>query len=1009
MSRLHLYTIAPDAPFLATLAERVLDGTLLNGWRREGPFWLTDVTIVLPTRRARLALAEEFRARGNSLLPDIRAFGGEAADEEPFLPPIEAETLPEPVSRLERLLVLARLIAAWAETPEGRETLADPPNPAEILALADELAQLIDDLHTEDVPFSALRNLTPAELAANWQQTLKFLDVALTAWPAILGERGRRDASDLRNARLDRQAATAPLLFGDRPVIAAGSTGSIPATARLIGAIARLERGAVVLPGLDTTISPEGHAALLDADRLPHGNPQYGLMRLLRRLDAGIGDVTELAPEPRSTRTTIIRKALALADDTAAWARDREALGPGAISEALADVTMLAARTAEEEARAIALAARDGLVRGRTVGIVSPDRNLARRIASELMRFDIMVDDAAGAPLFQAPSGRLARQILALAAGECSAVDLMALLRNRAVVLGLERATVSRTADLIEFGLLRGQRPAPGIAGLRKALADNLSGKTQFPATRLWADDAERIEAVLAGLERALAPLFSLLKEKRFTAPAFATALAGAVAGVLEASSDGLPGRREFDDWAGELAARPGDGPAFPAIGLDGVLYRLMAGFEVRNVQPRRDDIAIWGQLEARLQNPGLMILAGVNEDIWPEAADPGPWMSRGMRLTAGLEPPERKQGLAAHDFEMALGNREVVIAFAQRLGSSPALPSRLVQRLEAFVGDDTAKAMRARGRAWQEAAQKLDAVATSRAAERPLPRPPAHLRPRRLSVTEVETLFRSPYDIYAKHVLRLKPLDPLGSEPGARERGSMIHDVFARFVLGKCDFAAPDAYETLMAMAKQSFAGLEGIGARRDIWLKRFEVAARAFLAFERDREASLAVRHAEIDGNWPFPALDGFRLTGRADRIDLLADGTLEIIDFKTGGVPAPKAMKAFEAPQLLLEAAMAQAGAFEGLAAGPASALTYIKIGLGPDSFVPHSFRPRDGFGLMEAADEAGRRLQGHVAAFLLSDTHPMAARIRPDTGQRFAGAYDHLARIDEWTLGEEEEVP
>jgi ATP-dependent helicase/nuclease subunit B len=403
------------------------------------------------------------------------------------------------------------------------------------------------------------------------------------------------------------------------------------------------------------------------------------------------------------------------------------------------------------------------------------------------------------------------------------------------------------------------------------------------------------------------------------------------------------------------------------------------------------------------------MILDGVNEDIWPESADPVPWMSRAMRHNAGLEPPERKQGLAAHDFEMALGNRQVIVAFAQRLGTSPALPSRFVQRLEAFVGDAAATAMRRRGARWQQAATRLDAVATTRPAERPAPQPPAALRPRRLSVTEVETLFRSPYDIYARHVLRLRQLDPLGSEPGARERGSMIHEVFARFVIEGHDFVAPDAFGKLMAMAKESFAGLEGIGDRRDIWLKRFEAAAQAFLSFERDREASLAARHAEIDGDWSFPDLDGFRLTGRADRVDRMTDGTLEIIDFKTGSVPTPKAMKAFEVPQLLLEAAMAAAGGFKAVAPAPASALTYIKIGLGPDSFVPHGFKPREGFDLMGAADEASRRLQGHVAAFLLSDRHPMPARIRPATGQRFGGAYDHLARTDEWTLNEGDEAP
>jgi ATP-dependent helicase/nuclease subunit B len=434
------------------------------------------------------------------------------------------------------------------------------------------------------------------------------------------------------------------------------------------------------------------------------------------------------------------------------------------------------------------------------------------------------------------------------------------------------------------------------------------------------------------------------------------------------------------------------------------VLFALMAGAEVRNAIPRRDDIAIWGQLEARLQNPDLMILAGLNEDVWPEAADPGPWLSRGMRLAIGLEPPERKQGLAAHDFEMALGNANTLIALSQRLGTSPSLPSRLVQRLEAFAGEDTAKALRARGAIWLQQARAIDAVVETRAAKRPAPRPAAKQRPRRLSITEIETLFRSPYDIYAKHVLRLRKLDPLGEEPGGRERGNLIHEVFARFVIDRHDFAAPDALAKLEAMAEEVFSGLDAIGERRDIWLRRFSVAAQGFLDFENERTPRLAARHAEIDGEWAFPLLGGFKLIGRADRIDELSDGTLEIIDFKTGSIPEPKAMGNFDAPQLPLEAAMAKAGGFKVVAPAASSALTFIKIGLGPEAFLPFAFKPREDLDLMGAADEVSRRLQGHVAELLLKDALPMAANIRPDTKRRYRGDYEHLARTDEWAIAE-----
>ncbi|WP_375451210.1 double-strand break repair protein AddB [uncultured Devosia sp.] len=996
-----IFSIAPHAKFLATLADRVLDGTLLGDWARTGPFWLSDVTIVVPTRRAKLALAEEFARRGAGLLPDIRTFGGQVEDEEPFLPPFDLPVLPGAVSSLERRLVLSWLVAAWARTARGQQAFANPPNAAEILAMAESLGGLVDELTSQDVGARQLQDIVPDDLAQNWQQTLDFLKIVLSYWPERLKTAKTADAVFLRNARLDRQAAAAPLVYGGRPVIAAGSTGSIPATARLLAAIAKLPRGAIVLPGFDTGMTPGGHGDLLNDAKNPHGHPQYGLAKLLRALGAGVGDVVELAPT-EAERTVLVRRALALTDDTAHWADQK--LSEAALVRASEGIVLISARTEDEEARAVALAARDGLADGRTVGIVTPDRNLARRIAAELGRFGVLVDDAAGAPLFQSAAGRLAREILALAVNGCGAVDLMALLRNRAALFGMDRFQTSALADKIELGLLRGQRANPGLAGLRALLDDNIGQRTPYPAKRLNPDDGAQIEALFARIEAALAPLLELLEARDTDAGQFCACLMAA----FEAVADGahIPGRGELNDWASELENQKGQGLRFAPRGLDSVLAALMLGFQVRTLEIRRQDIFIWGQLEARLQNPDLLIVAGLNEDIWPEPADPGPWLSRGMRLAAGLEPPERQAGLAAHDFAQALGNERVILAFSERLGTSPAIASRLVQRLEAFAGDACARAMRARGQLWLDAARQLDAVAMEVRARRPQPNPAVALRPRKLSVTEIETLMRSPYDIYARHILRLRPLDGLGENPDARERGNIIHDIFARFVTEGCDVMAENALATLNAMAIEGFAGLEAIGERRDIWLRRFDTAARRFLDFERERNARVKQRHAEIAGEWRLPS--GFTLTGRADRVDEMADGTLEIVDFKTGSPPDNRAMKSFEAPQLLLEAAMGAAGAMAGIGAAETGALTYVKVGLGPEAFVPKEFVLGDEWGLMDAADEAGRRMQRHVAVFLFGDM-PMAARILPVFGQRFAGAYEHLARTAEWTAVDGEEEP
>lgn len=1008
-----LFTIAPHAPFLKTLVDRICDGTLLNDWDIRGPFGLSDVTIILPTRRARLALADAFATKlgGAALLPDIRTFGGAPEEEEPFLPPYDAAPIPPSVSPLKQKLILAQLIEAWTRA-RNQSTPELQPGAGEILSLAQSLADLIDDCHVEQIDPKSLRTITPENLAANWQTNLEFLDIALDVWPNVLAERAEIDAAAARNLKLQRQTDALSTIFEDRPVIAAGSTGSIPATANLLQAVTRLERGALVLPGLDTSLSAESFATLTNPENDPHGHPQYGLAQLVDRLGTTPDNVIELAPESSADRTSIIRQALALADETAKWAETRPKY-EGNLQEAFAAVSAAVARNDEEQARAIAVAAREALANQTSVGIISPDRNLARRIAAELQRFEIEVDDSAGTPLFQSSVGRLARQVLAVAAKNFAPVDIMALLRNRRASIGLKRADLTNIADLLDVALLRGPRPAPGVQGLVARLDANLADQIDHPALRLSPSQGAQIRDLIEALQAALTPLVACLENTSFSVSEFVTALGAALANIVKQpdnqTREPWPEYRQLDEWISAVQSETGNGPRLTGFGIEASLEALMGGLAVRSPRAAREDIAIWGQLEARLQNPDLLILAGLNEGTWPEATDPGPWLNRAMRLSAGLEPPERRQGQAAHDFEMAMGNAEVLITRADRQGTSPATPSRLLQRLDAYLGPDVSRTMQARGQKWVQAARDLDFVATPQPAARPAPKPPISKRPKSLSITEIETLIRSPYDLYAKYVLGLRRLDGVGEDPDASARGTLIHAIFGNFVEAGHDPEAANAVETLYNIAETVFTALEATPERRTIWLERFKPAADAFIDFERARAGRTKTRHAELYGKWAFP-IDGatFTLRGRADRIDEMLDGSAEIFDFKTGSVPSPGEMKLLNAPQLPLEAAMVREEAFEALGARPTSVLAYIKIGAGPTPFELTPFSLADGQDIAAVTDDILRRLYAQISAYLLTPDTAMASRIFPNPKQRYRGDYDHLARTGEWTLidGEDE---
>ena len=1012
-----LFTIAPHGPFLPRLVEGILNGPLLGDWPRDNPFWLADVTIILPTMRARFALSSAFASAlgGAAILPDIRTLGMEEGDESLFLDLGDDPAPLPPIGNMDRRFLLCDLVEkrlALNGAVRNLEFQDSAPNPARTLSLADSLSVLLDEIITRGISPEALRAPPPFELDAertqdlnaNFELNLHFLEVILSQWPQILQEKGFMDASALKILQLEKHRKNLSKVFGDRPVIAAGSTGSVPATAKLLAEIMGLPRGVLVLPGLDSGLDRHALHELSELKNKPHGHSQYGLAQLLRGLGKVPADVQELAVETPSKRTEIVRHALALAKDTADWNRLRASFSPKEMETATCGIAIAEAETEQEQALVVALAVRDALANGKSVGIISPDRNFARRISVQLKRFDIDVDDSAGTPLFHSPAGRLLRLILRVVLSDFSAVDFMALLGNARMVFQMGREQLAPMARQIEMGLLRGQHPKPGLDGLKEMLKKNRNREIPHVALSLSREQGDRIGTFLDGLAPVFAPLNDMLGKKQVDVVRLVTTLM-AVFETLIGSGDenpDFPGLSELQNWARNVTRTTHAGPNVNRHNIEAVLQALTSGVTVRPSRPARTDVSIWGRLEARLQSADLMILTGLNEGIWPEVADPGPWLSRSMRLHAGLEPPERQQGQAAHDFEMAMGNQNVLITYAKRIGASPALPSRLLERFCAFVDTDMTAQMQNRAKHYLDIARELDRSPTHVPAVRPAPCPPASLRPKSLSITEIETLIRSPFDLYAKYCLGLHAIDPLGTEISRRERGTLVHEVFARFVEQGHDINNKNAPQIISDIAGEVFDVLSHRPEQRDIWLIRLQNSISGFVEFERNRDPEIARRFAEIDLSLNIQ-VDGtdFHLRGRADRIDLRKDGTFDILDFKTGGIPAAKEMKEMLAPQLLVEAEIARQQGFKGAAPAHTNALVYLKIDAGPKGFQPIPFALPPEMDVAQASEAIMNRIRGHISAFLLSDTSVMSPRIMPRVNQTYAGNYDHLARTDEWS--------
>lgn len=1011
-----LYSIPSSVPFVDALA----DGLLTRAG--DDPTVLADSLILLPTRRACRALREAFLRRSDGramLLPAMRPIGDVDEEELVLTAPTgagdaraELLELPPAISDTERLFHLTGLVHAYrARLAESRPGL-DPISPEQALLLARELARLLDQSQTEGLSLDRLDKLVPEKYSDYWALTLTFLDILRTAWPDHLAEAGVMDPAARRDQLLTAQAEAWDARPPDRSIIAAGSTGSIPAAARLIATVARLPRGQVVLPGLDRDLAEDDWPAV---HRDPT-HPQHGLALLLEKLGARRADVAEWgsseAPDEQASsridRIRLLTEAMRPADTTHRWGALDEA-DTGSISAAAFDgVEWLEAPTPAAEAALVAQCLREALeTPNRTAALVTPDRILARRVAAQMTRWGIEIDDSAGVPLAQTAAGRFLMLVAEAAAAGLAPVALLAALKQPLAALGQAPRDLRRAVRRLENPFLRGAKPARGVEGLRAAIRASKNAR-QDPG------DDRRVdaEATLTLVEAALSPLLTimedgdasfdgLLRAHLASAEAVATSRDESGADRLWRGEDG----EALAEFAAEIAAHaPLLGRMRPSDYAP-VMTALMVG---RTVRPRfgtHPRLAILGPLEARLQHADRLILAGLNEGTWPPEPPEDPWMSRAMRAEFGLPAHERRIGLAAHDFAQAFGAPEVVLLRAAKSGGQPTVPARWLERLAAVLkraglahltpDRNGATAPRLE---WRSALESVNEVAR---VGRPIPRPPVAARPRRLSATRIETLMRDPYSIYARFILDLEALDPLEADLGAADKGTMIHDALDRFIRDNPDELPEDAVAVLVDLGRAAFG--EDALARpgvRAFWWPRFRRIAHWFIEAEETRRPSLDASHTEIRGKHTFDAPAGpFTLSAEADRIDRLTDGAFVILDYKTGAVPSKKDVATLAAPQLVLEAAILRQGGFPGVAPGSIDRFEYWKLSGGEPA---GEITRIDGVEPDALADAVLEKLRALIAAYDNPATgYPSVPRA--DQAPRF-NDYAHLARIKEWMLGE-----
>ena len=994
------YAISAYRPFLEDLAAGVLD------WLGDRPpEELSDATILLPNRRAARAFTaalSKLSADKPVLLPQVRPLGDLEDDEPPFTPGALGVDLPPAISSLSRRFELARMIV---------ETFDPNLKPAQALDMADALGRFLDSCQLEEVRDpSLIGGLVDGDMAAHWQRSAEFLSIGVDKWPKRLAELGLVDPAWRRATLLRRLAELWDEKPPLNPVIVAGSTGTVPAAADVLGAVARAPQGCVVLPGLDFDLD-EKVWQQIDAENEQH--PQRALKRLLERHDIPRGSVRtwfrpEITPETERkglARQRLLNEALRPADATGDWRQAIEDIrrraadtGYDPIAEGTHGLKTLTLRHEEEAAAAIALMMRQTLeTSGKTCALVTPDQALGRRVQARLQRWGIVADASAGQPLNRMPAGILMDLCARWIADPVDPQTLLGVLKHPLTQLDAEE-TPRNIRDLERYGL-------------------RTSAHADFAALRRHLDRASERRGLGEDARLAIAERTSRLKD-------FTHALEALHArGTADFNSDGkaelnraaegltrvmeaLAGQQAWAGPDGEQAAGiltgliTGGAPLgeIDAAQFVELVQGLLAETVVRTGGATHPSLRILGAIEARLVRADLMILAGLEEGIWPQGAPVDPFLSRPMRARMDLPPPERRIGQSAQDFVQAACADEAVLVHCERRGGQPAVASRWLWRLDMLTrGADNPLApvkleKLANVTEWTRA---LDAPRsdTPNYAPRPAPTPPVERRPRELPVTSVERWVRDPYSIYAERILGLRKLDRPGEPAEALKRGTAIHAAIERMV-ETWPYELPDDLEYRLADFIQSELrqqGFDEAAMAREVPLSH---RMASFLArFERGRRQRGIEILVEQSGRLTLDGPAGpFIVTAKADRIELDAHGA-PIIDYKTGTLASAIQVAQGFAPQLPLTAAIMAAGGF-GQPADP-SQLLYVRVGGssgGKEADVSKSGAAK------LASDEYARLIE---AVALYDD--PMRAYPSWEAPQfmgNFGGNFDHLARVWEW---------
>ncbi len=981
----NVFNISPVYPFLDVLGQYVL-----NTAKSQNLNIANDI-ILLPTRRACRALKEVFvrLCGGQVMLPKILPLGDVDEDGFAFLDyendNIVVEELPPAIPDVERNLILSKLIR------EKNPTLNDE----QAFALAVDLAHLMDTVEMEMLDFARLNEIVPENFSIYWQETLKFLQIITEWYPQILKERGYLNPIDRKIKLIYKQVEIWKKNPPTGRIFVAGSTGSLVPISYMITEISEMKNGYVILPHLDRILSDA------DFSNVGQNHPQYGLKKLLLKMKVKRRDVIDLTPNDKKADTNsreVLASYIMLNSDLAQTWQNM----PDIDSDVLKGVSKITLKTDLDETLAISLCLKEMMEKGKKTLLITPDRKIAKSVASELKRWNIIVDDSAGISASEIDSGNYMILILNAIINKFSPFDMLSVLKHKFTHLGYKKEVLEGIVNNLEIEVLRGNF---GLDTLEKIISKAEEAKIEnseiviTPILNLLSKLNEKagVFDAIFKTEDAKAPLYDILTKHIKIVEEFVqndkkepdfvknTLYNGDLESQLSSS---------LKDILSQLLKLKGD--SFGIDRMDIKSYRdfisnYLFNLKLRPTVNSHPLIAIMNSIEARLLDADVFIMAGLNEQTFPSVTSDDPWMSRPMKGEFGLPLPERKIGLSSHDFSEFFCKPEVILTRAIKVDGNNTIESRWLQKLDAIkqiknltTFDDFAETILY----WTANIDKGNSVAVK--CKRPAPKPPVYARPNELWATSIEKLYRDPYIIFANKILKLKKLDDIDMKTIPADFGNIVHNSLAEFKEKKLS-----TYGELMAIIVRNAIPYKEIDII-DFWMKKFDDIAKWFIDYEASLE-NVGATYTEISGE--LKITPNFTLKAKADRIDILTNsGGAIVSDYKTGVAPSRKEVESGYAPQLLLEALILNNGGFNIKGKTKTSELRYLEISKGKTT----EFVNENEF-LDDLIQKTGETLFNIITKFEDENT-PYISRPNPSkvgTAIEEYSEYTHLARVKEWS--------